>query len=200
MSLRKLSSDGFTIVELSMVMILIAIISTATYTFINTSTSQYLALQQDGIVFGDLAFQSQRIAQVVRGLTDISQASADEITMYAYFYPKDTYASLIRYYTDSTKTTLYADVTTMTANPPIGTPIASTKKTYTIISPFYASTGISTFTYLDSFGATLAMPITDLHTIKEIKITLAVPVKAPVVKGNDSISLLVSLRNRKTNL
>jgi len=200
MSLRKLSSDGFTIVELSMVMILIAIISTATYTFINTSTSQYLALQQDGIVFGDLAFQSQRIAQVVRGLTDISQASADEITMYAYFYPKDTYASLIRYYTDSTKTTLYADVTTMTANPPIGTPIASTKKTYTIISPFYAPTGISTFTYLDSFGATLAMPITDLHTIKEIKITLAVPVKAPVVKGNDSISLLVSLRNRKTNL
>ncbi|MCX6725596.1 MAG: prepilin-type N-terminal cleavage/methylation domain-containing protein [Candidatus Saccharibacteria bacterium] len=200
MSLRKLSSDGFTIVELSMVMILIAIISTATYTFINTSTSQYLALQQDGIVFGDLAFQSQRIAQVVRGLTDISQASADEITMYAYFYPKDTYASLIRYYTDSTKTTLYADVTTMTANPPIGTPIASTKKTYTIISPFYAPTGINTFTYLDSFGATLAMPITDLHTIKEIKITLAVPVKAPVVKGNDSISLLVSLRNRKTNL
>ena len=200
MSLRKLSSAGFTIVELSMVMILIAIISTATYTFINTSTSQYLALQQDGIVFGDLAFQSQRIAQVVRGLTDISQASADEITMYAYFYPKDTYASLIRYYTDSTKTTLYADVTTMTANPPIGTPIASTKKTYTIISPFYAPTGISTFTYLDSFGATLAMPITDLHTIKEIKITLAVPVKAPVVNGNDSISLLVSLRNRKTNL
>ena len=181
-------------------MILIAIISTATYTFINTSTSQYLALQQDGIVFGDLAFQSQRIAQVVRGLTDISQASADEITMYAYFYPKDTYASLIRYYTDSTKTTLYADVTTMTANPPIGTPIASTKKTYTIISPFYAPTGISTFTYLDSFGATLPMPITDLHTIKEIKITLAVPVKAPVVKGTDSISLLVSLRNRKTNL
>jgi prepilin-type N-terminal cleavage/methylation domain-containing protein len=200
MSLRKLANDGFTIVELSMVMILIAIISTATYTFINTSTSQYLALQQDGIVFGDLAFQSQRIAQVVRGLTDISQASADEITMYAYFYPKDSYASLIRYYSDSTKTNFYADVTTMTANPPIGTPIASTKKTYTIISPFYAPTGISTFTYLDSFGATLAMPITDLHTIKEIKITLAVPVKAPVVKGNDSISLLVSLRNRKTNL
>jgi prepilin-type N-terminal cleavage/methylation domain-containing protein len=200
MSLRKLANDGFTIVELSMVMILIAIISTATYTFINTSTSQYLALQQDGIVFGDLAFQSQRIAQVVRGLTDISQASADEITMYAYFYPKDSYASLVRYYSDSTKTNFYADVTTMTANPPIGTPIASTKKTYTIISPFYAPTGTSTFTYLDSFGATLAMPITDLHTIKEIKITLAVPVKAPVVKGNDSISLLVSLRNRKTNL
>ena len=200
MSLRKLTSDGFTIVELSIVMILVAIISTITYTFITTSTSQYLALQQDGIVFGGLAFQSQRIAQVVRGLTDISQASADEITMYAYFYPKDTYASLIRYYLDSTKTTLYADVTTMTANPPSGTPITSTKKTYTIINPFYATTGVNTFTYLDSYGATLAMPITDLHTIKEIKITLAVPVKAPVVKGNDSISLLVSLRNRKTNL
>ena len=200
MSLRKLTNDGFTIVELSMVMILIAIISTATYTFINTSTSQYLALQQEGIVFGDLAFQSQRIAQVVRGLTDISDASADEITMYAYFYPKDSYASLIRYYSDPTKTIFYADVTTMTANPPIGTPIASTKKTYTIINPFYAPTGISTFTYLDSYGATLAMPITDLHTIKEIKITLAVPIKAPVVNGNDSISLLVSLRNRKTNL
>ena len=194
------NENGFTLIEMLITMILVTILSVASYTFISTSTSQYLALQQDGVVFGDLASQSQRIAQVLRGLTDITVASADEITMYAYFYPQDAYTSLVHYYKSADGKILYADVTPMTSNPPIGTPITASKKTYTIISPFYAPAGVSTFTYLDPYGIELTMPISDLHTIKEIKVTLAVPVKAPTVNGNDSISLLVSLRNRKTNL
>lgn len=191
---------GFTLVEVLVTMLLVGIISTTAFTFFNTSFNQYLALQQDGMVFGDLAQSSQRIAQVLRGLTNITAASADGMTIYAYFYPNDTYVSLINYYKNADGTALYADVTPMTANPPNGTPIAANKKTYTIIGSLYKNAAVSTFVYQDSAGTTLALPIADLHTIKEITVNLAVPVKSPTASGNDAVSLLVSLRNRKTNL
>jgi prepilin-type N-terminal cleavage/methylation domain-containing protein len=193
------TKQGFTIVELVVVMALVGVISTAAFTFFTTSVNQYLALQQDGIVFGDLAMQSQRLAQVLRGLTDISAATANDMTIYAYFYPNDANASLVHYYKNGAGTALYADVTPMTANPPIGTPITAQKKTYTVIGTLYPGSA-TTFVYLDSYGTTLTLPIADLHTIKEIQVNLAVPVKSPSANGNDAISLLVSLRNRKTNL
>jgi prepilin-type N-terminal cleavage/methylation domain-containing protein len=200
MSSRKKSEAGFTLIEMLVTMGLITIIAIASYTVINSSTRDFLSLQQDGVVFGDLASQSQRIAQVLRGLTDITQATADEITCYAYFYPQDSYVSLVHYYKNAAGNILYADVTPMTSNPPIGTPISASKKTYKIIDPFYAPSGVSTFTYLDPYGVQLPIPVTDLHTIKEINVTLAVPVTSPIKNSNDTISLLVSLRNRKTNL
>jgi prepilin-type N-terminal cleavage/methylation domain-containing protein len=193
------AQKGFTLVEIVVVIALIGVISTTAFTFFTTSVNQYLSLQQDGIVFGDLAMQSQRVAQVLRGLTDINSATASDMVVYAYFYPNDANASLIHYYKNVAGTTLYADVTPLTANPPIGTPIIAQKKTYTIISTLFQGS-VSTFVYLDSYGTTLTLPIADLHTIKEIQVNLAVPVKSPTASGNDAISLLVSLRNRKTNL
>jgi prepilin-type N-terminal cleavage/methylation domain-containing protein len=197
---RRNLQAGFTLVELLVVMLLAGIISTAAYTFFTTSVNQYLAMQQDGIVFGDLARGSQRIAQVVRGLTDITAASNDGITVYAYFYPSDAYVSLVNYYKNAAGTALYADVTPLTSNPPSGTLISASKKTYTILDPMFVNPSVITFVYQDSAGNVLPSPITDLHTIKEIQVNLAVPVKSPTATGNDAVSLLVSLRNRKTNL
>lgn len=194
------SSRGFTLVEVLVVLLLVGIVGTTAFTFITTSFNQYLALQQDGMVFGDLAQSSQRLAQVLRGLTDITAANANGMTIYAYFYPNDAYVSLIVYYKNAAGTALYADVTPMTANPPNGTPITANKKTYTIIGSLFVNPAVSTFVYQDSAGTTLALPLSDLHTIKEITVNLAVPVKSPTSTGNDAMSLLVSLRNRKTNL
>ncbi len=192
---------GFTVVEILVVIVLIGILSTAAYTFFNTSLINYLNLQQDSMSLGDLATQSQRIARVLRGLTDITSASSDDITVYAYFTPSDTYVSLIHYYKNAAKTQLFADVTQMTANPPIGTPIVSTLRTYTVIDNFYnAGGGLNTFVYLDSASVPLPMPIVDLHTIKGIQINLAVPSKEPSANGYISTTVQVSLRNRKTNL
>jgi hypothetical protein len=183
------------------VFVVVGVISTAAYTFFNTSVSQYLSLQKDSLTFGDLATQSQRISNVVRGATDITLAENNELIVYAYFAPNDTYVSLLRYYKSVDGNTLLADLTPMTANPPVGTPITASKRTITILPNFKTVTGVNLFTYLDSVGSVIGTPISELHTIKGIRITLSVPSgPSGTANGNTTISSQVSLRNRKTNL
>lgn len=194
------AAAGFTLVEMVIVMAMVAIIVVPAYTFFNTSFSQYISLQQEGSSFSDLATQSQRVATVLRGTTGINSASADDIDCYAYFAPSDTYVSRIHYYKNAANTKLFADVTRMTSNPPIGTPIASSMRTFTIIPTLYQTASIKTFTYLDAAGTTLALPINDLRAIKEIQVALAVPDGNLSKNSNQSVMVQVSLRNRKVNL
>ena len=196
--MKKLQ-PGFTVVELLIAISLAGILSVAAYGFFSSSISQYVKLSQDSQNLSDLAAQSQRIAKVLRGLTDITTALDNEIKVYAYFSPVDQYVSEVRYYKNAGGTILYADVTPLTANPPIGTLITANKKTYTIIDPFKTISGTNLFTYLDSGGTTLPTPIADQHTIKGVKINLSVPTIDPVA-NQVTTSLQVSLRNRKTNL
>ncbi len=186
--------------ELLIVIIVTSIVSTAAFTFFNNSIKQYFNLQQDSMQFGDMSMQSQRVSNVLRGLTDINIANSNDLTIYAYFSPNDTFVSLVRYYKNASNTALLADVTRMTADPPIGTPITSSLKTYTIIESFFNVSGLNTFEYLDSGGNNLTMPISDLHTIKGIKVNLAVPSTGPIANSKTVITSQVSLRNRKTNL
>jgi hypothetical protein len=88
----------------------------------------------------------------------------------------------------------------MNANPPTGTPITANKKTYTIISNLYLPNNMQLFVYLDETGTALTLPISDLHTVKAIQVNLGIPLTTPAKNGSDTISLQVSLRNRKTNL
>jgi len=176
-----------------------AIVAIGVYSFFGSSMKEYFRLQEESLAFADVAANSQRIAAVFRGATDITAASNTSITMYSYFSPYDQYVSLIKYYPDNTGTKLMADVTRLNANPPIGTQIAGSLKTFTIIDKFYVPTGTNTFEYLDSSGGTLGMPVTDLKTIKGIRINLAdrpATANSQIVK----MSVEVGLRNRKTNL
>ena len=197
---KRLHQKGFTIIEILIVLVVIGIVSATAFSFFNNAFNEYLSLQQDSIRFGDLAMQSQRVTNVLRGLLDITSASNDELTVYAYFAPNDTYVSLVKYYKNQHKTSLLADVTPMTANPPDGTPIFTDTKTYTIIHDFHESASVKTFEFLDSASNTLDLPINDLHSIKGIKINLSVPTISPVASGDSLISSQVALRNRKTNL
>ncbi len=191
---------GFTVIELLIAMVIIGIISTTAYAFMSTSLDQYVSLQKEGTALTSLASQTERIASVLRGVTDISEVSADDITCYAYFYPKDSFVSLIHYYKINGNTQLVADVTPMSANPPNGILLTAQEKTFTIIDTFYQVNGVSTFVYLDSAGNPLTLPITDLTTIKGIQVNLAVPGSAINKNSNQTASVQVSLRNRKTNL
>jgi len=191
---------GFTIVELTIAITIAFLVSLTAYSIFSTLLNQYFGLQADGSEFTNLASQSQRIANVLRGLTDIVSESANDLTVYAYFSPNDTYVSEIHYYLNANSTALYADVTPMTANPPIGTPITGQKVTYTIIDNYYKLPGLNLFNYLDSSFNVLSLPISDENSIKGIQINLAVPADFPTQSGNQEISLQISLRNRKTNL
>ena len=197
LSVHKPFSRGFTLVELMIIMTLIGIISLTFYSFVNTSLSQYLSLQKDGSDFTDLSYQSQRVGDVLRGLTDIISESANDVTCYAYFSPNDAYVSLIHYYKTAGNKQLLADVTPLTANPPNGTLITNKKQTYTIISNFYQASGVTTFVYLNDAGSPLTLPISDEHTIKGMQVNLAA---RGAHSSDQSISLQVSLRNRKVNL
>ncbi len=189
---------GFSLVELLVVISLVAIIVVTFSSFFNNYLILYSKYQQDSLSFTELAAQSQRVSQVLRGLTDIVSESANDLTAYAYFSPVDTYVSQVRYYLNSTGTALLVDVTPMTANPPIGTLITANKKTYTIISRYYQAPGGSLFSYYDASGTALTLPISDEHSILEIQVNLAEP--ATHTSKGQALSITVSLRNRKTNL
>lgn len=173
------------------------VIAATLYTFFKSNLFSYLNLQADATNFTTLAAQSERVATVVRGLTDITSASSNDLQIYAYFAPTDAYVSQVHYYLNASQTELMADVTPMTANPPIGTPITAQKKTYIIIDNFKQSPSTNLFVYLDGTGSPLTMPISDLTTVKSIQINLAV---AATPNNNQAMTAQVNLRNRKTNL
>jgi prepilin-type N-terminal cleavage/methylation domain-containing protein len=193
-------NQGFSLAEFVIALAILGIIVVVAYPFFNTTLRQFFVLEQEGLMFGQLSAQSQRIGRVLRGAIDITQASNTEITVYAYFAPNDAQTSLIRYYKNGAGTKMFADVTPMTANPPTGTLLTAQKRTVTIIDNFYTNPSVNTFEYLDASGATLTLPISDLHTIKGVRVKLAVPISLPSQSGNDTITTQVSLRNRKTNL
>lgn len=194
----KQNNEGFTIPELLVVMVVATFASISMFLFANALISRYFPLQEEGIAFSEMSRGSQRIATVVRGLTGITQANSNSMTIYSYFSPADTYVSQVSYYISNNQ--LMADVTPMTSNPPVGTPITANKKTYTIVSNLYLPNGMQLFVYLDETGTPLTMPISDLNSVKSIQVNLGIPLTNPSQNGSDTISLQVSLRNRKTNL
>lgn len=192
------NQKGFTLVELMVVIILVSIIGTTFLVFFKSTFFNYLNLQTDATNVTQINTQAMRIATVLRGTTDLSSVAANDLSAYSYFYPSDSYVSLIHYFvqTSGAKKKVIAEVTPMTANPPVGTLKTAEKRTYTIIDDFYQPSG-TLFTYLDSSGNGLILPITDLQTVKGIQVNLA-------AKGsnnsNQALNVQVSLRNRKTNL
>ncbi len=195
---HKSNSQGFTLVELLVVILLVVVIFTSFASFFTNYLILYSKYQKDGMAYSELSQQSQRISDVIRGLTDIVSASNNDITIYAYFSPADAYVSQVRYYLANSNKTLMVDVTPMSSNPPNGTLLTAKKKTYTIISNFYLPTNGKIFTYYDAGGTALSVPLTDQHTVLSIKVDIASPSsKNP---SGQTLSTTVSLRNRKTNL
>lgn len=195
----KLNESGFTIVELTVVIIVTGLAAVVLYTIFNSSFLNYLGLQKDSTEFNNVAQQSQRIATVVRGLTDITAATNNDLQFYAYFSPNDSYVSFVHYYVSGTKPTLMAEITPMNGNPPTGSLLTNKKRTYTIIDDM-GQTPTTLFQYLDSAGTTLTLPIADLHTIKGITVNLSQDLGGSIPGNVYRSSLTVSLRNRKTNL
>ncbi len=192
------TQSGFTLVELLIVISLVGVIFVTFGSFFTNYLILYSKYQQDANNFTELSLQSERVAQVLRGLTDIVSESANSITVYAYFSPADTYVSEVTYYLNSSKTQLLATVTPMTSNPPIGSAITSETRNYTVISNFYLPTNGTLFNYFGAGGIPLSLPISDEHSIMEIQINLAEPESRNA--NGQTLSTTISLRNRETVL
>ncbi len=190
--------QGFTILEMVIVITLIGALSVIFFVVFKTTLVSYIDLQKQATSFGQLSTQAERIANVLRGTTSISNASDNELTVYTYFYPSDAYVSQVRYYVVNGATKrLYADLTPMSANPPLGTLQTDKKKSFVVIDNFYQSSGGKLFTYMNAVGATLPTPVTDLGVVKTIQINLAAQLEN--MRSQD-INVQVLLRNKKNNL
>jgi hypothetical protein len=180
------------------VITLIGTLSVIFFVVFKTTLVSYIDLQKQATSFGQLSTQAERIANVLRGTTSISNASDNELTVYTYFYPSDAYVSQVRYYVVNGATKrLYADLTPMSANPPLGTLQTDKKKSFVVIDNFYQSSGGKLFTYMNAVGATLPTPVTDLSVVKTIQINLAAQLEN--MRSQD-INVQVLLRNKKNNL
>lgn len=190
--------QGFTILEMVIVITLIGTLSVIFFVVFKTTLVSYIDLQKQATSFGQLSTQAERIANVLRGTTSISNASDNELTVYTYFYPSDAYVSQVRYYVVNGATKrLYADLTPMSANPPLGTLQTDKKKSFVVIDNFYQSSSGKLFTYMNAVGATLPTPVTDLSVVKTIQINLAAQLEN--MRSQD-INVQVLLRNKKNNL
>ena len=198
MASRKRSEQGFTLVELLVSMTVLVMMSLVFLVFFKSALFDYLNLQTDATNLTELSTQEMRLGNVIRGLTIINSASANNLSMYAYFNPNDTYVSLVDYYLQQNGKSmdLLASVTPMTANPPIGTPLTSQMHTYTIMDDYYEPSNVSLFTYLDDTDSPIALPISNLEEVKAIQINLGTPLTNG---GKQAINVQVTLRNRETN-
>jgi prepilin-type N-terminal cleavage/methylation domain-containing protein len=192
------SQKGFSLVELLVVISLVGILFASFGVFFSGYLKLYSSYQSDASNFSEIAQQSQRISKVLRGIVDITSVGSNDLTAYAYFSPGDTYTSEVRYYLTPDNKQLLVDVTPMTSNPPIGTPITGSKRTYTIINNYFKKPGVNLFDYYDITGTLLTIPIGNQHVISTINVNLYEPVSHS--PNGIQMSSSVSLRNRKVNL
>ena len=194
---RNISSDGFTLVELLVVIMVIGVLFTTFAEFFNNNLILFLNQQQNSMNLTELQNESQRIGDVLRGTYDIISAQPNTLSVYAYFSPVDNYVSIVTYYLNSAGNQLLASVTPMTSNPPIGTPITADTKIYTIISNYNPLISGSLFTYYDANNNILIPPISDERSIINIGINLAEPIYHSQSQAQ-TLNLYITLRNRKT--
>lgn len=193
------TTAGFTLVEIVITIALIGIFSVIFLVMFKSTLFGYLTLQKQAASFSQLSAQADRVANVLRGATSVQSAADNDLTVYAYFYPSDAYVSQVHYYVVTTngQKQLKADLTPMTANPPLGTLDTAKKRTLTLIDNFYQPSGSKLFSYLNATNTFLSTPVNDLATVKTIQINLSTNVDGT---ASQSINLQVFLRNKKNNL
>lgn len=194
---RNLSVKGFTIAEMVIVISLVAMVSIIFANFFSDNFKAYLQLQQTTVTINTLNSSSQRIARVVRGMTTITDASDDTVTGFAYFTPRDSTLSKVRYFFDSPTSSIKVGVTPASGNPPDYTYNPGDEKITSISEGVVNTKPI--FLYQDSSGANAQFTTETFKDIKAIKIDL-VSTPIPGKSVPLEVSTTVTLRNRKSNL
>ncbi len=196
MSYRNRTTDkarGFTIIELLVVMSMIAIIMPLVTTFFWTTINNFLRVQQASLLVANETRVIGRIEQVVRSGTQIDAASANQLTIYAYFSPTDSVLSKVTYNYNATQKTLTVDKILATGTAPNYTYNVANKVTATLLSGVTLVSDL--FSYEDAVGGTGPFDTTTYQNIKIVDIRLNGKVTGNTAPTDISSSVL--LRNRR---
>ncbi len=120
-------------IELEVVMAIIALIVPLVVMFFWSSFGNFMKLQSSNMLAADQANALNRMGQVLRSGTQITNAAANTLTIYAYFSPKDSTLSQVTYTYDATAGTLKAVKIPATGSPPNYTYNAANAITYTLL-------------------------------------------------------------------
>jgi UDP-N-acetylglucosamine--N-acetylmuramyl-(pentapeptide) pyrophosphoryl-undecaprenol N-acetylglucosamine transferase len=101
---------GVTIIELVLAIAMVAIISIAMTVIFGSTIRDLLKISTTMVNTNQELIALQRMQQVVRSGTRITEASDQKLTIYAYFSPQDATLSQVTYYYDSSTKTRYVGV------------------------------------------------------------------------------------------
>lgn len=188
-------NQGTTIIELVLAIAMIAIISVVMTVIFGSTIRDLLKINTTMVNTNQELIALQRMQQVVRSGTRITEASDRKLTIYAYFSPQDATLSQVTYYYDSSTKTLKADKIPASGSAPNYVYNASDKITIVLISG-YEQVG-SLFAYYDASGNSGPFMIDQLKDIKRIMIFIHD--KAVGSNKETQVQSSVIIRNRKVN-
>ena len=198
MLLRKLhGSNGFTIAELMMVVIITSVAVVVFNSFFSDSLQSYLNLQNNTVNTNTVSGALQRSSRVIRGMSTIVDAQPNTLTGFAYFTPRDNTLSKVRYYYESNTDSFKVGVIPATGSAPNYTYDSDDEIISTIADNINGTSSI--FTYLDGTSTPQSFTTDTFKDIRSIKISLTGTTEG-ARQTSVNLSTTVSLRNRKTNL
>lgn len=194
MLLRK--QRGFTITELLVAIIVLSLLITVLVSFFWSSFTSFFKLQETEITLADKSRVMQRMTQVIRSGTTITEATPTALTIHAYFSPQDEKLSQVRYAYDSAAKKLIVTRIPASGEPPSYTYPPEDASTTVLLSAVQLQPPI--FTYRDANGEHGPFTADTYKDIKGVMIELASP--ATTRESATHLKTNIELRNRKTNL
>ncbi len=195
---RKLQNGaGFTVGELLVTIVLTSGVLLTFSMFFADNFQGYLNLQASTVRSNEISSALQRMTRVIRGMQSISDAQEDSLTGYAYFTPRDSTLSKVRYFYESGSQNLKVGVIPASGSAPNYTYNAQDEQISTIASDISGDSEI--FRYVDSDNEESEFTSETYKDIRAVKIVLnglAVSERQSPV----NLQTTVTLRNRKTNL
>lgn len=190
------TSRGLTILELILILPLIGIITILAMTMIVNYNRTYKYSVIQGQTSYQIANYLERMGRVIRSTNDIDSATANSLTIYAYFSPRDATPDKIRYYLSGSD--LKVGVIQASGTAPNYTYNPGSEVVTTMVSNV-KNGAADLFSYYDENGTKLTGSF-NIGSVKEIGIFVSLNPDDKFISKNISGQTKIQLRNKKTNL
>lgn len=187
--------EGVTLVELIVVIVMLAIISPLVMWFFWATINNFIRVQSANLLVSNETRALSRMEQVIRSGTQIDNASATSLTIYAYFSPADSTLSKVTYTYNASQKLVTVERIPATGTAPNYTYNVANKVTSTILSGVTLKNNL--FSYEDASGGTGPFDSSTFQNIKIVTIDIY-----GVLKGNTApteVKSSVLIRNRRGN-